>query len=604
MAVRNRQQSLLILAGPGTGKTEVLKHRVVYLILREGVSLQDILAVTFTRKAAEEMIERLKQYPELETLDLQVSTLHSYAKQLLHRFHCAARFILDSDEVKFLIDDASRDLNITLSGREKNEIAKRIALYKARDLTPDEIQPSNEQEQKLVRIYERYQSLLTFNQVCDFSDLTMSALHLLTSDYNDHDLGIRHLLVDEFQDLTPVEHNLISRLTHHLDCFCAVGDDDQSIYSWRGANPEMITQFADKFEQAEIIHLERSWRCPSNFLQAALCVVSNCSSRLDKLLNSASQVQNIVQVLESGNERKEAWWVARWIRQNSAEVYSEIAILSPDSRLFKPITNELTTYRIPFVFWTKGGWFSKKEVKDVLAFLRILVNNDDNLALRRCLNTELGRGIGSGCINQLRLLAESEECCLWEILQRSSEFADLNRWGSALEETKENIALLTEQVLDESPDTFVRRVARRMGVHQRVVIRQLRNFAKTLSQDTSLEYFLNELIETRGIQRETDVDQEDVRNAVNIMSIHSAKGRTFDTVFLIGMDYRVFPDPNKDLDEQRRLCYVAMTRPRQNLFLCHSERRMGLTPPGVSFHKFASRFIYEIPAELKDEIEN
>jgi len=602
-AVRYEGGPLLVLAGPGTGKTEVLIHRVAYLITQKKVHPDEILAITFTKKAANEMLERLKEFGGLKDAQPHVSTLHTESLNLLtDTMPESFEFIADDDETLMLMKDAADDLNLEISHKELKRIENRVALLKANDKFPSEV--DEDKIDTVVReLYKRYEQLLVFNKAIDLDGLVIRAVRSISSEYVLH---IRQLLVDEFQDINRVEYRLIQILSRDSDGLFVVGDDDQSIYGWRGADPAIIWDFESAFKGAKVETLEESIRCPGHFLKGALGVVSKCSNYKPKPIRPAGDEGHLINILRSSSEVREARWIAEWIAQNTSSGYVEpqkIAILCPQLKLSEYVVEELRHKRVKVTFWRSGGIFASKAVRDILAYIRVFINRDDNLALRRCLESSTGWGIGAIGIGGLRRAAEKYGHSLWEVLN-NPRYPELYTWRHRFKKFAQMIDELHQKTVKLQLEQVVHLIAKEVG-DASGEIRKLGDFARSFPADISLSDFLKEVNKNRGLDLEWGGPAPDEKeNAIAVMSMHAAKGLTYDVIFVVGADEDIFPNPTLDMDEQRRLCYVAMTRARKELFLCHSRRRTG--PPARGQFKFCkpSRFISDISNEHKKSIPN
>jgi len=593
--------ALLVLAGPGTGKTEVLMHRIAYLANVRGVQPNEILAITFSRKAARQMTERLAAFKIFERDKPRISTLHSEALRILGLSGSTRRFLLDNYESMTLMNDAAEDLRLHLDRRELRKIGRRIGLLKADNKLASEVEDI---DQLTRRLYERYEELLSFNHAVDLDGLIMRVIRVLPTSNIDVNATIKHVLVDEYQDINRSEFRFIKMLTEEIESLLVVGDDDQSIYGWRGADPSIIRNFQKDFEDGQIEILEESHRCTDHIIKGAQAIVSKDEGYRDKPLCSVRGEGSPIHIVLSKSWIVEADWIARWIRDNVSNgsfASSDIVVLCKTLNLADAIPAQLRINGIDTVYWRSGGLFTHDIVLDILAHIRLLVDKEDNLALRRCTETRTGNGIGGTCVRNLRRIAESHSCSLWEIMVNASNYADLRRWRTAINRFIDKIEELESKSCDLEPHEAISLIASDLGMSRRVDVRRLREFAMS-SSTNSLEDFLVEVIKNRGLDLVGGVPEpEEEKKAVTIMSMHSAKGLTFDVVFLLGMDQRIMPDPNQNINEQRRLCYVAMTRARKELFLCHSKMRKGPAARGWSLYN-PSRFLFEIPREHKEFI--
>jgi len=595
--VKQKGRRLLVLAGPGTGKTEVLTHRVAHLI-RIGVNPQQILAVTFSRKAAAEMAERLNEF-RLEQIP-RTSTLHSESLRILGEIGKTSKFLVADDESGLLLKDAVEDLSLDVSAKELRGWEQLIKLQKAAGKLPSEIIIRDEQTRILKAVYNRYEQLLAFNSATDLDGLVLKGVRALSnsSSSNTYVLQERHLLVDEYQDINRAEHRLIQILAQNAESLFVVGDDDQSIYGWRGADPEIIRKFENEFEGAQVEILEESMRCPEHILQAALGVVSKDPAHRHKPLCSGRGVGSPVHFLDSSSETKEAWWITNWISRNVLANYVElrcIAVLCKRLDLAEDLAAYLRHRGMSVTYWRSGGLFANENVREILWYVRVLDDRSDNLALRRCIMVRRGTGIGTVGILELRQLAEREGLPLWEVLANAKEYQQLKRWQLAFERFAAKISHLRTKSTKLKPDEIIDLVAKNLGISKLSSVARLKNFAASLPANSTVEDFLAEVNKKRGLDLAGGgPEPEDAGDAVAVMSMHSAKGLTYDVVFLLGMDEGLLPDPNQDENEQRRLCYVAMTRAEKELFLCHAYRRKGPPVGGFSFLE-PSSFIADIP---------
>lgn len=600
-AVTHMGEPLLVLAGPGTGKTEVLTHRIAHLINNQDVTRQEILAVTFSRRAANNMRRYLEGLGVSEEEQPHVSTLHAEALRLLGEMEVSFRFLVDGYEAKMLIRDAASDLNLGTGYRSLREFEKSIQLLKGSNKLPEEI-PDDDKEASIVRqLYERYEQLLTYNQAIDLNGLVLKVVRLLEDPgENGDELQTRYLLVDEYQDINLAEYRFIQILAENAESIFVVGDNDQSIYGWRGADPTIIREFCDCFGDGRVEILRRSFRCPGHILAGALSVVSSDPEHHEKPLRSGIGDGSLIHVLNSPSDVAEAAWVADWISHTKVEL-DKIAVLCKMLNLAEHLSGILRGYNIAATFWRSKDLFTYDEIRTALAYIRFLVDPNDNLALRIAMRNPT-RGIGHVAIRNLRHIAEKNACALWDIVVDAERYRNLSRWRHNFRGFVSRIEQIREECDNLDIDGAIRLIAREIGVSRSANVQKMRRFAQSLEADISLEDFLAEVNQNRGVDLAGGVDApEEEEDAVALMTMHSAKGLTYDVVFMLGMDERIFPNLNQDIDEQRRLCYVAMTRAKKELFLCHSTFRSGPPARGVGFFP-PSRFVLQIPKEHKEEI--
>lgn len=595
---------MLVLAGPGTGKTEVITHRIAHLIIHKKLSPAHILAITFSRKAASEMIDRLKKFKGLEKVDLNVSTLHSKSLELLNVLGEGSKFLVADDESRLLLKDAMDDLGLSTDWKALRTFETGIKLSKAKNHVPDEVNDA-----ALRGVYKRYEELLDFNRAVDLDGLVLKVIR----SWQNSNKGLSsidfegHLLVDEYQDINEAEHKLIQLLAQKAVSLFVVGDDDQSIYGWRGANPRIIRAFKEDFKGGQVQILEKSHRCPGHILKSAYAIVSKDPNCIKKSTFSSKGDGVPVQILLSKSWIVEALWIMNWIRNYLSKEGSkptDIVILSKSLNLAQPLAEQLRLAKIAATFWRSGGLLSDKDVLDILALLRLISDREDNLALRRCLTTKTVSGIGNVAGRQLRKLAEKHEKPLWEVVENAQQFDELKRWQPALEDFATKINMLETEVDAFEPYETVGLISKRLGVDQKVNVKRFVEIAKSMANESTLDDLFREINKIRGVDLAGGGPEPEVKEeSVAIMSMHSAKGLGYKIVFILGMDQKIMPDPEQDECEQRRLCYVAMTRAKQELFLCHAKIRRGPAARGISFYKL-SQFIFNIPKEHAEVIDN
>lgn len=605
--VRHQAGPLLVLAGPGTGKTEVLTHRIVYLITRANVPPEEILAITFSRKAANEMAERLKKFEGLEEAQPRISTLHAESLRILGDMGKASKFLVADDEAQLIMKDAAEDLGVPT--KELRGLEEQIRLLKANNTLPEEISGESKQVQLLKNFYTRYEQLLSFNQATDLDGLVLRVVRVLSDNnsyLNTYKPEARHLLVDEYQDINKSEYELIHILAAGVRSLFVVGDDDQSIYGWRGADPSIIRNFQQNFRASQIEILEKSYRCPEHILKGAQAIVSKDPKYRPKPLSSSKGEGSPIHILLSKSWTVEALWIAKWIKDYLSEGFNprNIVIISKTTKIVDFLVGELKRVGINVTYWRSGGLFADRNIRDILAYLRIFVARDDNLALRKCMMGPAGQGIGNVGILKLRRTAEKHRCSLWEVMVNPRKYRQIKRWWSHFERFARRIDELHNKSTKLKLDEVIDLIAKEIGASGLSSVDKLKTFAKSFPEDMSLEDFLSEVNKKRGLDLAGGgPEPEEKADAIAVMTMHSAKGLNYDVVFLVGMDEGILPDPSQDENEQRRLCYVAMTRARKELFLCHAKMRRGPAAKGWSTYN-PSRFLSEIPKEHRDIIRN
>ena len=376
---------------------------------------------------------------------------------------------------------------------------------------------------------------------------------------------------------------------------------------WRGADPSIIRNYRLDF-QGNTDSLEESTRCTNNILGAAISIVRHDSGYVSKTLRSTKGDGRPVQVLHSSTETLEANWISQRIRGrlSSGEWQANrIAIICRRPDLADPVVDKLRRDGIESIYWRSGDLLRDEAVQGILAFLRVIIDTEDNLGIRLCLTTKLGKGIGNRAFSKLRTIAENQNLPLWEVLKNANTFTDLKRWQSPFRQFVESTEKVIASVEDLSPAAAVEFVAKSLGTHSLAGARRLKAAADRLPSESELSDFVDELHKNRSLDLAggTAEPTEEGKNAVSVLSMHASKGLGFDAVFILGMEDGSLPSPNHDMDEQRRLLYVAMTRAKNELYLCTSQTRVG--PPARGFRVYiASRFLNEVPNQLTNQIIN
>lgn len=594
--VTHNASRLLVLAGPGTGKTEVLTHRIAYLVQKCNVNPTDILGITFSRKATVEMAERINNFKDFEDAQPRITTIHAQALHLLKKVARRKKVLLDDDETSWLIEEAAQDVGLHIPRKELKRLRRKIALFKANNLLPEEINCFDKETAVLHNLYSRYEQLLNFNQAVDLDGLVMKTIRILEK--MDFIPTVKHLCVDEYQDINESEFKLIEILERKSESFFVVGDDDQSIYGWRGADPNIIRRFTKDFGNGKIEVLKQSHRCTGHILLGAQAIVSKDPGHKSKPLCSVRGVGEPIRILVSKSDTAEAFWIADWIKKRVLEgIYepNRIAILCKTLKLADFLAEQLRISKIDYVYWRSGNLFTRDVVKDVLCHVRLLKDKEDNLALVRCTRTETGKGLGNAARHEVRRLSERNSCSFWQVMVDKNKYSDLKKWDAAINRFTKTISHLEAKYKKGGTLDTIKEIARKIKVFKKHDSAKLFAFVLSLKQNIDLEDFLGEVNRNRGIDLAGGAPEpEEEKAAVTIMSMHGAKGLTFDVVFILGMDEEIFPVLNQDPNEQRRLCYVAMTRARKELFLCCAKRRIGPPARGMDFFE-PSRFLDEIP---------
>ncbi len=625
-------EHVLVLAGAGSGKTRVLVHRIAWLIQTEGISPYGILAVTFTNKAAAEMRGRIEALLKVPANGMWVGTFHSLAHRLLRAHWKDASLpqtfqILDSEDQQRAIKRVIRSLDLDDNQWPPKQSQWFINARKDEGQRPEHIEHFGDPYQKqMIRIYQAYEEMCQRSGLVDFAELLLRAHELwlkkpqLLAHYQQR---FKHILVDEFQDTNSIQYAWVRVLAGKAASVFAVGDDDQSIYGWRGAKIENIQQFSHDFAGAHTVRLEQNYRSTGNILNAANALIGNNTDRLGKNLWTADDDGDPIQLYSAFNERDEARFIAEQIQNRVDEngQYRDNAVLYRSNAQSRVIEEALIQAGIPYRVYGGQRFFERMEIKDALAYLRLIANRHDDAAFERVVNTPT-RGIGDKTVSAARAYAREHRVSLWDAAHAVVEQKLLAaRAISALSGFLELIALLDADTrgmeLHEQLEhalhlsTLRDHYKKERGEKAQARIEnldELLNAARYFKQEDAtdeeiemdeLSAFLSHAALEAGDQQ-TEGDQD----GVQLMTLHSAKGLEFPQVFLCGVEEGLFPhqmsleEPGR-LAEERRLCYVGITRARQRLYICHAEARRLY---GNETYPHRSRFINEIPAELLNEV--
>lgn len=625
-AVEYRGGPLLVLAGAGSGKTRVVTYRIAHLLATGEVRPWNILAMTFTNKAAREMKDRVWGLLGRNEPELWVSTFHSVCARILrghaHLVGYPREFtILDQADQYALAKECCRELNLDTERFPVGLLLQHVSNAKQAFLSPGQYRSCWEGDYlrgRVAGLYEHYQEKLRRIQAMDFDDLLFWVLTL----FLEHQQVLEfyrtrwtQLLVDEFQDTNHIQYRIVKALAEEHRQICVVGDDDQSIYSWRGADPTNILEFDRDFPEVKVIRLEQNYRSTSNIIQAASGLIQQNTMRRGKQLWTANAPGDRVAVYLAKDEREEAEFVANEIRHlvlREGFRANDFAVFYRTHAQSRVLEEEFLDSRVPFAIYGSVGFYERKEVKDVLAYLRALVHPGDDLSWKRILNVPR-RGIGPKTLKAVEALAEKEKIPFSQALGVAAEKAPratglklrdflrlMDSLKSRLEE--QGIASGLKGILDETGYlSELKKSSDPMREQREENLEELLNIAAEYEaeQGWDLVGFLER------VALFTDLDLSDPREErVSLMTLHSAKGLEFPVVFLIGLEEGILPhrssleDP-AELEEERRLCYVGMTRAREKLYLCSAgSRRVWGTPRSFPL----SRFLLEIPSECLEDL--
>ncbi|WP_428244144.1 DNA helicase II [Gynuella sp.] len=627
-AVKSDRQHLLVLAGAGSGKTRVLTHRIAWLVETGLASPNGILAVTFTNKAAREMRQRVEELLPFNPRGMWIGTFHGLAHRLLKAHWKALKLpesfqVLDSDDQLRLVKRVMADIGINDETLQPKTAQWYINEQKDEGRRAAHVMESNDPfDTTLRKIYLAYEQACERSGVVDFGELLLRAHELWLNHppiLEHYQQRFRYVLVDEFQDINTIQYAWLRVLCGQQSHLTVVGDDDQSIYGWRGAKVENIQQFSKDYPDTEIIRLEQNYRSTATILKAANAVIDNNSGRLGKELWTTGEEGDPIDVYAAFNEIDEARYLAEQIEQllEQGENALDVAILYRSNAQSRVLEEALIQARIPYRIYGGLRFYERQEVKNVLAYMRLIANRFDDAAMERIINVPT-RAIGGKTVETLRAIAREQGCALWQaaslavhnklLPSRASnavhtfiELIDELEQGTAEMELHE----LTQYVIDasglkEHHQKEKGEKARARLENMQELVSATRNFNVEQEDVISpLDAFLSEVSLDAG-ERQAD----DSKDSVSLMTLHSAKGLEFPYVFIVGMEESLFPhkmsmDELTGLEEERRLCYVGITRAMRKLTVCYAESRRMF---GNETFNRPSRFISEIPAQLLNEI--
>ena len=631
-AVAQTEGPVLILAGAGSGKTRVLTHRIAYLMDEKGVNPWNILAITFTNKAAQEMRERVDKLVGFGSESIWVSTFHSACVRILRRHIDNLGYdtnftIYDTDDQKSLMKDVCRKMNIDTKIYKERSLLAQISHAKDELLTPDDMEmkaAGDYNMKKVASVYREYQAALRKNNALDFDDLIVKTVELFEKcgavlEY--YQERFKYIMVDEYQDTNTAQFKFISLLAQRYQNLCVVGDDDQSIYKFRGANIGNILGFEHVFPDARVIRLEQNYRSTKNILNAANQVIANNTERKAKTLWTENEEGSKVHFRQFLNAYEEAEYVAGEIgklKRSGLGNYRDCAILyrtNAQSRIFE---EKFIAANIPYKLVGGVNFYARKEIKDLLCYLKTINNARDDLAVQRIINVPK-RGIGATTLGRVLDYADNMGISLYEALRVAEEVPSIGRSLSKIDgfvtfiqilKSKADV-LTVEEILQEVIDStgYVAELEAEDTEESRARIENIDELiSKTVAyqeameeqnQPATLSGFLEEVALVADIDT-VDPDQD----YVLLMTLHSAKGLEFPKVFMVGMEDGIFPShmtisygDDGEMEEERRLCYVGITRAMKDLTLTCAQQRM---IRGETQYNRVSRFVREIPRELVD----
>ena len=624
-AVVNTEGPCLVIAGAGSGKTKVLTHKIAYLIDEKNVKPWNILAITFTNKAANEMKERVEKLVGDIAKDMWIGTFHAICVRILRKFIDRLGFessfvIFDTSDQKTMVKQILKAENLDDKIFSDKSVLYEISKAKNEMLDPAAYSLRSKgdfRKEKIADIYRIYQKKLKENNAIDFDDIINFAIQILMDNpdiLEYYSEKFKYVLVDEYQDTNKAQFTLVTLLASKYGNITVVGDNDQGIYSFRGADISNILNFEKDFPGTKIIKLEQNYRCTQSILNAANSVIKNNETKYEKKLWTKNEEGNLPKVYRGDDEYDEANYIVNQIthlKLTEHYNYSDFAVLYRMNSQSRSIEDILRREDIPYKIVGGLKFYERKEIKDIIAYLRLIQNTSDNLSLTRIIN-EPKRGIGKASLDNIEAIANANSISMYEVIKKANEygltrvFSNTREFVNAIEELRQEkdstrISELIKKTLQITGYTAALELENTVEAENR--IENLDEFLTVAMEfeEESAENSLSEFLE--GITLSSDLDgMEDTDNSVTLMTLHSAKGLEFPVVFLVGMEEGIFPgyksigEP-KELEEERRLCYVGITRAKEQLYLTCARQR---TIFGSTSCNGVSRFLKEIPANMMD----
>lgn len=630
-AVYHTEGPLLILAGAGSGKTRVLTHRIAYLIDKKGINPWNILAITFTNKAASEMRERVDKIVGFGSESVWVSTFHSTCVRILRRYidrlGYDTRFaIYDTEDQKTLMKEVCRKLNIDTKKTKERSLLAQISHAKDELITPDEMELNaggDFVKKKVAEVYREYQAALRRNNALDFDDLIVKTVELFQNCgdvLENYQERFRYIMVDEYQDTNTVQFRLVSLLAGKYRNLCVVGDDDQSIYKFRGANIRNILDFEKEFSDAKVIKLEQNYRSVGNVLEVANSVIRNNKGRKEKTLWTDNEKGEKIRLRQFDTAYDEAQFIAEDIKDETAQGanYSDHAVLYRTNAQSRLLEEKFVAMNIPYKIVGGINFYSRREIKDVLSYLKTIDNGKDDLAVRRIINVPK-RGIGLTTINRIQESAAARGIGFYDALSAPDLIPGIGRSASKLDSFAALIEYFKGRSEESGVTDLLTEVIEKTGYTESLeaddpeeLEARVQNIDELVSKaavyeescsDRGERPTLSGFLEEVALVADIDSVAED-RDYVILMTLHSAKGLEFPHVYLAGMEDGLFPsymsisgDDPEELEEERRLCYVGVTRAEEKLTLTCARMRL---VRGERQYNSMSRFIKEMPSALID----
>lgn len=612
-AVLHIEGPLLVFAGAGSGKTKTLTYRVAYLIEELKIKPTNILAVTFTNKAAEEMKERIKNLLNKNISFFWIGTFHSMCARILreeivHLGYSKNFTILDEDDSIKIIDESIKILDFPKNYFQSQDIYNKISFIKSRGLFIENYSPKDGYDEAIKKLFLKYEEIKKNGNLVDFDDL----INFVTKILNENDIISRHysekfkfILVDEYQDINPAQHKLLKALTKYNKNIFVVGDDDQSIYKFRGSSSELMLSFKDDFEKVEVVYLSENYRSTETIVNASKYLITNNKTREEKPLYAIKSGGDKIKLYVAINEIDEARFVIKKIIElrELGINFSQIAVLYRTNAQSRTFEEAAILFNIPYRLVGGIKFYQRKEIKDILSYLRIILNEKDFLSLERVFNFPK-TGIGEKTFEKIKVSLENEKSLI-DALKKILESVNIKKVKESIikfvdfyekwQNLKDNIFELINNIINDV------QFLENLEEEKKENIYEFFNIVKEFidrTGSTKLEDFLS------YISLISDVDTIDASDKITLMTVHSAKGLEFNIVFIVGLEEGLFPHfrsllSDGDIEEERRLLYVAMTRAKENLYLTYSIRR---TRRGIPEFLEPSRFLSEIPEEFIEKI--
>lgn len=630
-AVKTTEGPLLVIAGAGSGKTRVLTHRIAYLISEKKISPFNILAITFTNKAAKEMKERVEKLITENGKDIWISTFHASCVRILRRdiekIGYNKNFVIfDTSDQKTLIKECQKELEIDDKNFSYQYLISEISKAKNQLITTKDYLIKNQTNfrlSKVAEVYVLYEKKLKENNALDFDDLIMKTIELFLENSEVlmyYQNKFKYILVDEYQDTNTAQFTLINLLAAGYGNLCVVGDDDQSIYGWRGADMRNILDFEKAFPGAKTIKLEQNYRSTDTILNAANEVIKNNENRKNKRLWTQNGEGEKIQFYRADNEKEEAQHIISQIKSmvQKDRKYSDFGILYRINAQSRIIEDYLMSEALPYKVVGGMKFYDRKEIKDIISYLRVLYNPADNISLKRIIN-EPKRGIGKAAIENIQKVASENATSCWEILGNIDVCPGTARAKNGIKEFVSLMEKIKKEINEENlmVSQIISKVANETGYIMELQLEKtienqtrIENIAELVAvaeeyEKEAAEPSLSDFLENMALVSDLDDNEGEEKEHITLMTMHSAKGLEFPVVFIPGMEEGVFPGyrsmgDQSEIEEERRLCYVGITRAREVLYISCARRR---TLFGNTSMNKTSRFLEEIPENLMEGYE-